>query len=116
MCNNLIQNELDGFKEHHNGHPIRTARAKSPIQICTMSALRDQLIHSTFSQNTSSILRDWQNVWDDSNVNHVIVPSIGQCNLNQNQMSIIGNHMNEDIDPKVKYVNIRMFLRSQFHV
>ena len=81
-----------------------------------MSALRDQLIHSTFSQNTSSMLRDWQNIWDESDVNHVIVPSIGQHDLNQNQMSIIGNHMNEDIDPKVKHINIRMFLRSQFYV
>ena len=82
VCTNLIHEELDTFKEYHNNHPIRTALANSPIQIFTVSALRDQLIHSTFSQNKSSMLRDWQNVWNESDVNHVVVPSIGKYNLN----------------------------------
>ena len=116
VCTNLIQKVLDAFKEHCNNHPIRTARANSPIKICTVSALRDQLIHSAFSQNTSSILRDWQNVWDESEVNQVVFPSIGEHNLNQNQLSIVDNHMDEDVDSKVKHTNIRMFLRSQFYV
>ena len=47
----MMQKELNGFKEYHNNHPIRTAGGKTSNQIHTISDLQDQLISSIFLMN-----------------------------------------------------------------
>lgn len=111
----LMQKELDGFKEYHNNHPIRTAHGKTPNQICTMSALQDQLISATFSNESSSLLHDWQNIWHETEVTHINVPAIGDYDLTQHQLHEVEACINQTVDPKVKYANIRMHLRNLFY-
>ena len=115
VYSHLIQKELDRFKEYHNNHPIRTARGKTSNQIYTISALQDQLISSSFSNESASMLHDWQNIWDKLEVNHVNVSAIGEYNLDQTQLSEIENYINQNVDLKVKYTNIRMYLRNLFY-
>ena len=61
------------------------------------------------------MLHDWQNIWDESEVNYVNVPVIGEYNLDQIQLSEIENYINQNVDPKVKYTNIRMYLQNLFY-
>ena len=51
-----IQNKLDEFCTYYNNHPIHTANIKTPKQMCIIGGLKDQVINSIISPETSSIL------------------------------------------------------------
>ena len=77
-----------------------------------IAGLKDQVINSVVSPETSFILRDWQDIWDHAPVNHVEVPIARGLNLSEDQMSVVHAHMAETISDKNKHANIRLHVRQ----
>ena len=77
-----------------------------------IAGLKDQVINSVVSPETSSILRDWQDVWNHNQVNHVEVPHTHDLDLSEDQMSVIHAYMDENISDKNKCVNVRSCVRQ----
>ena len=107
-----IQQKLDEFRSYYNDHPIRSANGKTPKQMHVTAGLRDQVINSVVSPETSCILSDWQDVWNHNHVNHVEVPQTHDLELSEDQMSVIHTYMDENISDKNKYANVRSCVRQ----
>ena len=106
------QQKLDEFRSYCNDHPIRSANGKTPKQMHAIAGLKDQVINSVVSPETSFILRDWQDVWDHAPVNHVEVPIAHDLDLSEDQMSVVHACMAETISDKNKHANIRLHVRQ----
>ena len=76
------------------------------------AGLNDQVINSVLSPETSDILRDWQDIWDYNQVNHVEVPAIYDLELSEDQLSVVDSCLSENIFDKHKYANVRSHVRQ----
>jgi len=107
----IINDKLLELKTYYNNHPIRTEHGKTPNQLYAASALRSQVINTSISGDTIDVLHNWQNVYTPNPRNNVTVPSIQDIVMNQVQIDMVDNIlMNENLEPKSKYINIRTFL------
>ena len=77
-----------------------------------IAGLKDQVINSVVSPETSSILRDWQDIWDHNPINHVEVPHTHDLDLSEDQMSVIHACMDENISDKNKHASVRLCVRQ----
>ena len=107
-----IQKTLDEFRSYYNNHPIRSANGKTPKQMHVTAGLNDQVINSVLSPETSDILRDWQDIWDHNQVNHVEVPTIYDLELSEDQLSVVDSCLSENISDKHKYANVRSHVQQ----